>query len=87
MRPKAPIDFESLIKTRRDHGSREGSLSIALQLRAEDGGRPSMSSTVMVTIYLQDVNDNPPIFEQALYSKTITEDILGGTSIIRVTIL
>ncbi|XP_073991281.1 cadherin 88C isoform X3 [Rhodnius prolixus] len=84
MRPKAPIDFESLIKTRRDHGSREGSLSIALQLRAEDGGRPSMSSTVMVTIYLQDVNDNPPIFEQALYSKTITEDILGGTSIIRV---
>ncbi|XP_069129915.1 protocadherin gamma-C4-like [Argopecten irradians] len=36
---------------------------------------------IKVTIYIQDVNDNAPIFDKPSISLTISEAVLGGTSI------
>ncbi|CAH1406526.1 unnamed protein product [Nezara viridula] len=82
LKPVKPLDFEAIPKdSRRQHSS---SFPITIQVKAEDGGRPALSSTTEVTIYFQDVNDNVPIFESTEYMTTIPEDTPGGTSILKV---
>lgn len=81
MKPRQPLDFEAISKDTRHLPS---SVPIIIQVKAEDGGRPALSSVIEVTIHLQDVNDNPPIFELPEYSTTIPEDTPGGTSILKV---
>ncbi|KAF7997629.1 hypothetical protein HCN44_006200 [Aphidius gifuensis] len=49
--------------------------SYSLTMEARDGG--GKVSTVSVLIELADVNDNPPVFEQQEYSRTVRE---GATS-------
>lgn len=39
------------------------------------------SQTTIVNLYLQDVNDNAPIFEESLYSGNVKETDVYGTSI------
>uniref|UniRef100_A0A3Q2YBQ3 Protocadherin-16 n=1 Tax=Hippocampus comes TaxID=109280 RepID=A0A3Q2YBQ3_HIPCM len=48
---------------------------------ATDGGRPPLSSTAMVNIVLQDINDNEPVFESNFYNVSINEDTAPGTLI------
>ncbi|XP_051560919.1 protocadherin-23 [Myxocyprinus asiaticus] len=52
---------------------------------ATDGGSPSLSSTATVTIHVEDVNDNKPIFKQQFYNVTIKEHTAVGTCILQVT--
>ncbi|XP_019750237.1 protocadherin-16-like [Hippocampus comes] len=51
---------------------------------ATDGGRPPLSSTAMVNIVLQDINDNEPVFESNFYNVSINEDTAPGTCILKV---
>ncbi|XP_051945075.1 protocadherin Fat 1 [Xyrauchen texanus] len=44
-----------------------------LIVKAVDGGPFQMSSEVQVTIYVTDLNDNPPVFTQHLYIATMHE--------------
>ncbi|XP_053564600.1 protocadherin Fat 3 isoform X2 [Bombina bombina] len=44
-----------------------------LKIRATDNGFPSLSSDVVVTIYITDLNDNPPIFNQLIYESYVSE--------------
>ncbi|XP_063807494.1 protocadherin Fat 3 isoform X5 [Pseudophryne corroboree] len=67
------IDSASgLILTARmlDH---EVSQQSALRIRATDNGFPSLSSEVLVTIYITDLNDNPPVFNQLIYESYVSE--------------
>ena len=48
-------------------------------IQAKDRGFYSKSSTSSVKIILQDVNDNPPIFEQNLYEAKLLENSPSGT--------
>ncbi|KAL1123291.1 hypothetical protein AAG570_002377 [Ranatra chinensis] len=82
LRPSGPIDFETLV--RRNTRNLMASIPIRIQVKAEDGGRPPLSSVMKVTIHVQDVNDNGPVFERTEYNKMIPEDIPGGTSILKV---
>ncbi|XP_069746951.1 protocadherin Fat 3-like isoform X3 [Narcine bancroftii] len=41
--------------------------------RATDNGIPPMSSDVPVTIYVTDMNDSPPVFNQLLYESYVNE--------------
>ncbi|XP_072119468.1 protocadherin Fat 3a isoform X1 [Mobula birostris] len=41
--------------------------------RATDNGIPPMSSDVSVTVYITDMNDNPPVFNQLLYESYVNE--------------
>ncbi|BES92052.1 Cadherin domain [Nesidiocoris tenuis] len=81
LKPMKPIDFEALIMP--DTKNILGSYPVTLQVKAEDGGKPSLSSVTTVTVYVQDVNDFAPVFEVANFSTTIPEDVPGGTSIVK----
>ncbi|XP_074069877.1 protocadherin Fat 3-like [Macrotis lagotis] len=67
------IDSTSgLILTARmlDHESVQQS---TLKVRATDHGFPPMSSEVLVNIYVTDMNDNPPVFNQLIYESYVSE--------------
>ncbi|XP_039987657.1 protocadherin-16 [Xiphias gladius] len=52
---------------------------------ARDGGKPPLSSTAVVNIVLQDINDNEPAFERNFYNVSIKENTAPGTCILEVT--
>ncbi|KAK7483025.1 hypothetical protein BaRGS_00025688, partial [Batillaria attramentaria] len=70
------INNKGLIKTNVDGASldREDDPTYSVVLRLNDGGNPSRSTTGTVTINLGDINDNVPIFEQLIYTRTIQEN-------------
>ncbi|CAH6787249.1 Fat1 [Phodopus roborovskii] len=47
-------------------------------VRAVDGGMPPLSSDVIVTVDVTDLNDNPPLFEQQIYEAKISEHASHG---------
>lgn len=56
-----------------------------LTVTAKDGGLPSLSDTTDVEISVTDVNDNVPVFEASQYQGSVIEDVLIGTSVLKVT--
>ncbi|XP_041951959.1 protocadherin Fat 1a isoform X7 [Alosa sapidissima] len=44
-----------------------------LTVRAVDGGVPALSSEVVVTVHVTDLNDNAPVFSQRLYEASVSE--------------
>eukprot|EP00057_Strongylocentrotus_purpuratus_P019501 XP_011673975.1 PREDICTED: cadherin-23 [Strongylocentrotus purpuratus] len=52
---------------------------------AIDGGTPSMNGTTLVTISIEDVNDNNPIFLAALYNAEVPENAAFGTLVANIT--
>ncbi|XP_057700688.1 protocadherin-23 [Corythoichthys intestinalis] len=51
---------------------------------ARDGGEPARSATATVTLLLDDVNDNRPVFRQSLYRTAVTEHAAPGTCFLQV---
>nr|XP_033804886.1 protocadherin Fat 3 isoform X2 [Geotrypetes seraphini] len=45
----------------------------SFKVRATDSGFPSISSEVLVTIFVTDLNDNPPVFNQLIYESYVSE--------------
>ncbi|XP_043982261.1 protocadherin gamma-A1-like isoform X48 [Gambusia affinis] len=64
---------------------REKQEHIYLILTAEDGGEPQMTGTMQIHVTVLDANDNAPVFSQAIYKATITENSEKGTLVIKVT--
>lgn len=54
------------------------------QVSAKDQGDPPLESYMDLTIIVDDVNDNPPIFESSSYAKSIPEDTDVGDPVIEV---
>ncbi|XP_061581358.1 protocadherin gamma-A2-like [Cololabis saira] len=46
-----------------------------------DGGVPSLSSSVTLSVQISDVNDNAPVFEKSSYDGYVTENNTPGVSI------
>ncbi|KAK5602877.1 hypothetical protein CRENBAI_021530 [Crenichthys baileyi] len=63
---------------------REKQDHISLILTAEDGGEPQMTGTTQIHVTVLDVNDNAPVFSQAIYKAAITENSEKGTLVIKV---
>lgn len=42
-------------------------------VRATDNGFPALSSEVLVTVVVNDINDNPPVFNQLIYEAYVNE--------------
>ncbi|XP_066128863.1 protocadherin gamma-A3 isoform X13 [Saccopteryx bilineata] len=56
-----------------------------ITLRATDGGNPPLSTDTHITLYVADINDNPPAFTHASYSAYIPENNPRGASIFSLT--
>lgn len=63
---------------------RENQSSYQLVLEAVDKGQPPLYGRLMVTVNVQDVNDNEPIFTRKLYECQHKEDAPKGTLLVRV---
>ena len=74
-------DVRIILKERLD---REIEEEYDLTVIAYDGGQPSKTGSVDITITVLDANDHDPKFEEKLYEVTIAEDIEIDTSIIKV---
>ncbi|KAM6084893.1 protocadherin Fat 4-like [Theristicus caerulescens] len=48
--------------------------SYELKIIAADSGKPSLSASLVLSIAVEDVNDNPPVFPQKSYSVTVKEN-------------
>lgn len=57
---RSPLDYE----TAQRH---------SLVVSATDGGSPPLASNLTVLLEVQDVNDNPPVFERTEYSVPVSE--------------
>ncbi|XP_069026646.1 protocadherin alpha-8-like isoform X7 [Embiotoca jacksoni] len=63
---------------------REKQPVIKLILTAADGGKPPKSGTLHITVNVQDVNDNIPVFDKPLYKATVLENTARGATVISV---
>ncbi|XP_041341973.1 protocadherin gamma-B5-like [Pyrgilauda ruficollis] len=63
---------------------REKQSSFELVLLAVDGGEPARSGTVLVHIYVTDLNDNPPVFSKGVYEARVAENLPGGSLVLQV---
>ena len=55
-----------------------------LDVVAWDGGNPGRSAVAAVEVFVEDLNDNTPIWDQDLYSVSIVENATIGSSILQV---
>ncbi|NXV05625.1 FAT4 protein, partial [Cettia cetti] len=53
---------------------REVMHSYELKIMATDSGKPQQSASLVLSIAVEDVNDNPPVFSQKSYSVTVREN-------------
>ncbi|XP_034453273.1 protocadherin gamma-A5-like [Hippoglossus hippoglossus] len=60
---------------------REMNPHLSLKLIAVDGGTQQRSGTVNIEITVLDANDNSPVFNQSLYTASVTENAAIGTYI------
>ncbi|XP_076149286.1 protocadherin-23 [Alosa pseudoharengus] len=79
------IDPQSGLITTATSLDREREAELHFLVVAADGGFPPMSSTTTVTIYIEDINDNKPVFDQQLYNVSIPEHIAVGSCFLQVT--
>ncbi|XP_039976617.1 protocadherin alpha-5-like isoform X2 [Xiphias gladius] len=63
---------------------REKQPVIKLTLTAVDGGKPPKSGTLHITVSVQDVNDNVPVFDKPLYKASVPENTPQGATVISV---
>ncbi|XP_076753345.1 uncharacterized protein LOC143424872 [Xylocopa sonorina] len=50
----------------------------------EVGPATNLSTSVPVTIFLRDINDNPPVFEEESYEVTLPENVTAGSRVVQV---
>ncbi|XP_074037726.1 dachsous cadherin-related 1 isoform X2 [Leptinotarsa decemlineata] len=56
-----------------------------LVITATDMGIPALSANLTVFVEVQDVNDNPPVFERNEYSLSVLESLPANTQILQLT--
>lgn len=84
LKPIRPVDFEKL-QNRKNTNDIVGNLRpINLVVQAQDHGLPSLSDETHVIVYVEDVNDFGPKFESSSYETTISEDLIGGSTVLQV---
>lgn len=57
---------------------------LTVTVTATDNGSPRMSTTMEITLEVEDANDHDPEFSQDAYNLTVREDVPRGTSLGRV---
>lgn len=84
LKPIRPVDFEKLHNRKSANNIIENLRPINLVIQAQDHGLPSLFDETHVVIYVEDVNDFGPKFENDNYETTISEDLIGGSTVLQV---
>ena len=66
----SPIDFEAM------DAAQYGLYTLTVQV--EDSGTPPLTATVMVVVTVEDLNDEPPRFDEPMYTAVIAENSPAG---------
>uniref|UniRef100_A0A667XQK0 FAT atypical cadherin 4 n=1 Tax=Myripristis murdjan TaxID=586833 RepID=A0A667XQK0_9TELE len=56
-----------------------------LLIEVEDKGDPKKFGYLQVNVTIQDINDNPPVFDQDQYQTSVFEDAAVGSSVLQIT--
>ncbi|XP_077098962.1 protocadherin gamma-A12-like isoform X6 [Siphateles boraxobius] len=72
-------NYFSLVTTKGLDREKESDYNITIT--ATDGGSPPLSTSMTIHLFVSDVNDNPPVFEQQTYSAYVSENNKPGTSV------
>uniref|UniRef100_A0A3P8V5K6 Protocadherin 2 alpha b 5 n=1 Tax=Cynoglossus semilaevis TaxID=244447 RepID=A0A3P8V5K6_CYNSE len=67
------------------HLDRETVQEYNITISASDEGIPSLTSSNVITVYISDVNDNPPFFQEPFINVYVQENSKVGTAIKTVT--
>ncbi|TKS68438.1 Protocadherin-16 Protein dachsous -like protein 1 [Collichthys lucidus] len=78
------IDPESGLVTTAEALDRETQTEVWFLVVAVDGGEPALSSTATVSVLVEDVNDNEPVFQQQLYNVSVPEHSDIGSCFLQV---
>uniref|UniRef100_A0A8K9UL27 Protocadherin-16 n=1 Tax=Oncorhynchus mykiss TaxID=8022 RepID=A0A8K9UL27_ONCMY len=78
------VDPESGLITTAARLDRERETEVRFLMVAVDGGSPAMSSTATITVMVEDVNDNEPVFQQQLYNVSVPEHTQIGNCFLQV---
>ncbi|XP_018055353.1 PREDICTED: uncharacterized protein LOC108691909 [Atta colombica] len=58
--------------------------SLSFKIIAQEvGPATNLSASATVVIFIQDVNDNPPVFDEESYEVTLSENVTAGTRVIQ----
>ncbi|KAJ8335644.1 hypothetical protein SKAU_G00389860 [Synaphobranchus kaupii] len=79
------IDPESGLVTTAVGLDHEREAEIRFSVVAVDRGSPPLSATTSVTVHVEDINDNQPVFEKQLYNVSFPEHTPIGTCFFQVT--
>lgn len=55
-----------------------------LVIGAQDKGHPRLSSNLTVNLEVQDVNDNPPVFDKRTYTVSVLESLPANSQFLQV---
>ncbi len=72
-------NYFSLVTTKALDREKESDYNITIT--ATDGGSPPLSTSMTIHLFVSDVNDNHPVFEQKSYSAYVSENNKPGTSV------
>ena len=76
------IDSASGLITTKNSIDRELVPQVTLTVLAQDHGLPSLNSTAVVIVSVQDINDNAPRFNQSYFNATLPENMEPGAIVI-----
>ncbi|XP_051971363.1 protocadherin gamma-C5-like isoform X3 [Xyrauchen texanus] len=68
-----------------EHLNREDFSRYDIELKASDSGTPKLQSSKFITVNILDVNDNPPVFSEPVYTVYIEENSAPGSILASVT--
>lgn len=66
------------------HLDRESEDVIPITVTLKDNGFPQLASSVNLTVHVEDINDNDPVFSRTFYHVLLNEDAPRGTSVLEV---
>ncbi|KAF3694240.1 Protocadherin Fat 2 FAT tumor suppressor -like protein 2 Precursor [Channa argus] len=79
-----PRSGEITVQTALD---REETPHYSLTVQAADEGNPPLSSAVLITITVTDVNDNPPLFSQVNHNLLLQEGESVGSTVLQLVVM
>lgn len=60
------------------------SFQVYITVRATDNGRPPLDDVCTFKVTIEDINDNPPVFDKAKYEESMSEDTQPNRVVMRI---